>query len=99
MNTDRIEKRVGPETYIVAERILRCVSVRKCKASYPDARVTDFEAAQGASWRLSSRRNPMRLFMLWLWTAATISWGFLKLEEGTVNMATVHLRDPYLPVM
>ena len=91
MNTNRIEKRVGPETYIVAEKSLKCVSVRKRKASYPDARVTDFEAAQGLLEAFFNK-EPYEVVYAVALDSSNRFLGFLKLEEGTVTMATVHLR-------
>jgi len=91
MNKERIEKRFGPETYIVAEKSLKCVSVRKRKASYPDNRVTDFEAAQRLLEPFFDKEPYESVFAIAL-DSSNRFLGFMKLEEGTVSMAPVHLR-------
>jgi len=78
-------------TYIVAEKSLKCVSVRKRKASYPDDRVTDFEAAQRLLEPFFDKEPYESVFAIAL-DSSNRFLGFMKLEEGTVNMATVHLR-------
>jgi len=91
MNTT--DSRAGTEhrTYIVAEKSLKCVSVRKRKASYPDNRVTDFDAAQGLLEAFFKKEPFENVYAVAL-DSSNRFLGFMKLEEGTVNMATVHLR-------
>jgi|GEM_PF-1518579 len=91
MNEADLRDSVASRTYIVAEKSLRCVSVRKRKASYPDDRVTDFEAAQGLL-EAFFKKEPYEVVYAVALDSSNRFLGFLKLEEGTVNMATVHLR-------
>ena len=78
-------------TYIVAEKSLKCVSVRKRKVSYLDHRVTDFDAAQSLLGPFFEK-EPYEVVYAVALDSSNRFLGFMKLEEGTVNMATVHLR-------
>jgi DNA repair protein RadC len=82
---------VESTSFIVAEKSLKCVSVRKRKTSCQYDRVTDFDAAQSLLKPFFDKEPYEVVYAIALDSSNRFP-GFLKLEEGTVNSASVHLR-------
>jgi DNA repair protein RadC len=91
MNTTDSREVIEPMTYIVAEKSLKCVSVRKRKTSCQYDRVTDFDAAQSLLGPFFEK-EPYEIVYAVALDSSNRFLGFLKLEQGSVNMAAVHLR-------
>jgi DNA repair protein RadC len=91
MNENMYREALQREVYVIQEKRLRCVSVREYEVSSPVDRVNDFDAAQSLLAPFFER-EPYEVVYAVAVDSGNRFLGFLKLEEGTISMAPVHLR-------